>query len=75
MQCPVCRGQAENLTPNTLEGVVVGCAQCGDYRIDGVAFHDFMRLHTDRRAAALQAAKLSTRGGWPMIGTSAIGLR
>lgn len=75
MQCPVCRGEARNITPNTMDGVVVGCAQCGDYRITGVAFHDFMRLQDEKRAAALQAAKLSSQSGWPMISATALGLR
>ena len=75
MQCPVCRGQAQNLTTNTMYGVVVGCAQCGDYRIAGVVFHDFMRLQTEKRAAALQAAKLTSHSGWPMISATAIGPR
>ena len=75
MQCPVCRGEAQNLTPNTMDGVVVGCAQCGDYRITGVAFHSFMRLQTDKRAAALEAAKLTSHSGWPMISTTGIGSR
>jgi len=75
MQCPVCRGQAQNLTPNTLDGVVVGCTLCGDYRIAGGAFHDFMRLQTEKRAAALEAAKRATHSGWPTIRTTAVGLR
>lgn len=75
MQCPVCKGQAQNLTPNTMDGVVVGCGQCGDYRITGVAFHDFMRMQAEHRAAALQAAKLATRAGWPMINASAVAPR
>jgi hypothetical protein len=75
MQCPVCRGQAENLTPNTMDGVVVGCGQCGDYRISGVAFHDFMRMQSENRAAALQAAKSASRSGWPMISASTVGPR
>ena len=75
MQCPVCRGEARNITPNTMDGVVVGCAQCGDYRIAGVAFHDFMRLQDEKRAAALQAAKLASHSGWPMINAAAVGLR
>jgi hypothetical protein len=75
MQCPVCYGQAENLTPNTMDGVVVGCHQCGDYRIAGVAFHDFMRLQSENRVAVLQAAKSASRSGWPMIAASTIGRR
>lgn len=75
MQCPVCHGQAQNLTPNTLDGVIVGCDLCGDYRIAGSAFHAFMGLHTEKRAAALQAAKLASRSGWPIISAAAIGTR
>jgi hypothetical protein len=75
MQCPVCREQAENLTPNTMDGVVVGCTQCGDYRIAGGAFHEFMRLEADSRVAALRTAKTTTRSGWPMISGSAVGSR
>jgi hypothetical protein len=72
MQCPVCRGQAENLTPNTLDGVVVGCGQCGDYRISGSAFHDLMRLQLEKRVAVLEAARLSSRSGWPIISPDAV---
>lgn len=75
MQCPVCRGQAENLTPATLEGVVVSCQSCGDYRISGTAFYGFMRMHDDKRAAALAAAKTSTRSGWPTISRASIEAR
>lgn len=67
MQCPVCHGQAQNLTPNTLDGVIVGCNLCGDYRIASGAFHALMGLHAEKRAAALQAAKLASRSGWPII--------
>jgi hypothetical protein len=72
MQCPVCCGQAQNLTPNTLDGVVVGCDHCGAYRISGSALHGLLNLKLDRRAAALEAAKLQSRSGWPMISVSCI---
>jgi hypothetical protein len=75
MQCPVCLEKAENLTPNTMEGVVVGCSQCGDYRIAGVAFHGFMRLEAGQRRAALAAARSTATHGWPMIGGAAVALR
>jgi hypothetical protein len=68
MQCPVCSRPAENLTPNTLDGVVVGCDQCGSYRITGGAFHAFVGLELKQRLAALEAAKLVSRGGWPLVG-------
>jgi hypothetical protein len=67
MQCPVCRGQAENLTPNTLDGVVVGCERCGDYRVAGDALHSLMGLAPDRRAEVLAAAKAASRAGWPIV--------
>jgi hypothetical protein len=72
MQCPVCAGNAENLTPNTLDGVVVGCGQCGDYRISGGAFYGLMRLEQPRRAAVLAAAKRVSPVGWPMIGAASL---
>jgi hypothetical protein len=72
MQCPVCASQARNLTPNTLDGVVVGCDRCGDYRIAGAAFYELTTLQPDRRAAVLAAAKLASRVGWPMINSSCI---
>jgi hypothetical protein len=75
MQCPVCLEKAENLTPNTLQGVVVGCKQCGDYRISAVAFAGFMRLEADQKRAALAAARSSATHGWPMIGSVPAGLR
>jgi hypothetical protein len=67
MQCPVCSGKAENLTPNTMEGVVVRCTECGDYRISGGIFHAFARLQADERRAALADARQSARHGWPTI--------
>jgi hypothetical protein len=75
MQCPVCLEKAENLTPNTLQGVVVGCKQCGDYRISAVAFAGLMRLEADQKRAALAAARSSATHGWPMIGSVPAGLR
>ena len=75
MQCPVCRGQAENLTPNTMDGVVVSCGSCGDYRISGVAFYAFSRLQDEKRLAALTAAKQTARTGWPTICRGVIEVR
>ncbi len=75
MQCPVCLEKAENLTPNTMEGVVIGCSQCGDYRISGVAFHGFMRLQTDQRRAALADARQAAKHGWPVIAQVSPGMR
>src|SRR6476659_9908434 len=67
MQCPICTRPAENLTPNTLDGVVVGCDHCGDYRVSDTAFYGLTRLAAHQRAAALEVAKLGSRAGWPMI--------
>jgi hypothetical protein len=67
MQCPVCHGQARNLTPSTLDGVVVGCDRCGDYRVAGDALHPLMGLAPERRAAALASAKAASQAGWPHV--------
>jgi hypothetical protein len=67
MQCPVCRDQARNLTPNTLDGVVVGCDRCGDYRVAGDALHPLLRLAPEKRAAVLEAAKAASQAGWPYV--------
>jgi hypothetical protein len=67
MQCPVCRGQARNLTPNTLDGVVIGCDRCGDYRVAGDALHALMSLAPEQRAAVLEAAKAACQAGWPYV--------
>ena len=75
MQCPICARQAENLTPNTLEGVVVGCRHCGAYRISGTSFHDLMSLRPEKRIAALEMAKVACRHGWPMINGACISTR
>lgn len=72
MQCPVCSRPAENLTPNTLDGVVVGCDHCGSYMIQGGAFHEFVGLEMSKRLAALEGAKLASRGGWPLVSASSI---
>jgi hypothetical protein len=72
MQCPVCACQAKNLTPNTLDGVIVGCDHCGEYRIAGSAFYEFTTLRPEKRIEALAAAKLGSRAGWPIISSSCI---
>lgn len=72
MKCPICAAQAENLTPNTLDGVVVSCGRCGAYRISGAAFYELTTLNPERRVAALAAAKVGACGGWPTISPQAI---
>ena len=65
MQCPVCSRPAENLTPNTLDGVVVGCDHCGSYMIQGGAFHEFVGLEMSKRLAALEGASLPRGAAGP----------
>lgn len=72
MQCPVCARPAQNLTPNTLDGVVVGCDHCGSYRIQGSAFYEFVGLELHKRQAALEGAKLASQGGWPLVSANSI---
>lgn len=75
MQCPVCSGKADNLTPSTMEGVVIACTECGDYRISGGVFYEFTRLQADQRRAALANARQVSKHGWPMIGSASLGTR
>lgn len=72
MQCPVCGDHARNLTPNTLEGVVVGCGRCGDYRVAGDALHPLMGLPPEERTAVLDAAKAVSKAGWPIVVARAV---
>ena len=72
MQCPVCAHQAENITPATMEGVVVSCESCGAYRISGGAYYELMRLQLERRGAALENARRTSRHGWPIIDGSCV---
>mgnify|MGYP001467873010 CR=1 FL=1 len=72
MQCPICAREARNLTPNTLPNVVLGCSECGDYRIAGAAYAPFAQLAPTLRAQALMRAKQTTRHGLPMIDLGAL---
>jgi hypothetical protein len=72
MQCPVCASQAKNLTPNTLDGVVIGCDHCGEYRIASGAYYALTTLKPDLRVAALATAKRASKAGWPLINGSCI---
>jgi hypothetical protein len=75
MKCPVCMREAQNLTPNTLDGVVVGCDACGGYRISGGAYFDLMQLQVDQRVGVLESARRATRAGWPMIDAASLRAR
>jgi hypothetical protein len=75
MQCPVCAREAQNLTPNTLDGVVIGCQTCGAYRVAGGAYHGLMQLDPNARVAALETAKVAARHGWPLIDGSCVRTR
>lgn len=72
MQCPICSREAENLTPNTLPNVVLGCIECGDYRIAGAAYAPFSALAPSLRAEALTRARQASRYGLPMIDLGAL---
>lgn len=72
MQCPICSREAQNLTPNTLPNVVLGCTDCGEYRISGEAYAHFAGLAPTLRAEALTRAKRATRHGLPMIDREAL---
>lgn len=72
MQCPVCSGEADNRTPNTLSGIVLACPDCGDYRIAGDAYHRLAQLDAHDRAHALDGAKRLAKFGLPMIDMQAL---
>ena len=75
MLCPVCSHKAQNITPATMEGVVISCENCGGYRISGGAYHELMRLQLERRGAALESARRVSPHGWPMIDSACVRVR
>ena len=71
MQCPVCCTPANNLTPATYDGVVVGCRSCGEYQVTATVFNKLLRLNVEARTDALERAKrLTVVGARPTISTS-----
>lgn len=70
MQCLVCAGEAEDLTPPYFDGHIVGCPRCGKYEILGCTWGQFQNASAPERAAALaKASSLQGFARWPTIKT------
>jgi hypothetical protein len=68
MECPVCRGNVENLTPAMYKGLVLSCRRCGAYRIMPGSVAVLPTLKVEERLAALQRAKrFASRKSLPTI--------
>jgi hypothetical protein len=68
LDCPICCAQAQNLTPPTYGGLVIGCDRCGTYRIMKSAVPAVRKLKAEKRLDALKRAKtLISSRGWPTI--------
>jgi hypothetical protein len=68
MECPICRGDVENLTPANYKGLVVACPRCGDYRVMQRSLTSLRALKIEERLAALKKAKrLAFSRCWPTI--------
>jgi hypothetical protein len=68
MQCLVCAGEANDLTPRNFDGHVVGCPSCGNYEVAGGAWDRLQNASQPERAAALaKAASLKGFARWPTI--------
>jgi hypothetical protein len=68
MQCLVCGGPAEDITPGEFDGIVMKCPACGPYDVAGTVQAKLAKLGLKDRAAVLQKAKgFSTFGTRPTI--------
>jgi hypothetical protein len=68
MQCLVCAGEAEDLTPEYFDGHLISCPHCGRYEILGASWGKFESASQPERAAALgKAALLQGFSRWPTI--------
>jgi hypothetical protein len=68
MECPVCRGNVEDLTPGRYKGLVLACRRCGVYRVMESSVAILPTLKVEKRLAALQRAKeLASRKSLPTI--------
>jgi hypothetical protein len=68
MQCLVCAGEANDLTPLNFDGHVIGCPNCGKYEVAGGTWNRLQNASQQQRAAALaKAASLKGFARWPTI--------
>jgi hypothetical protein len=52
MNCPVCGGMADDVTPHTIDGRGIHCSACGEYDVSG-SIYDPGTLQKRRPAAAI----------------------
>jgi hypothetical protein len=68
MECLVCRGNVEGLTPVSYKGLVVACRRCGVYRVMRSSVTSLCALKVEQRLAALdKAKKFASRKSFPTI--------
>jgi hypothetical protein len=52
MQCPLCSGPANDITPTDFDGEIIHCPLCGDYEIAGNVQGRFTRSALEDRRSA-----------------------
>jgi len=59
MQCPVCGGEAQDVTEVSTERRGIKCPSCGEYDVSGMVYATWMlqRLDKDARKRALSNAR------------------
>jgi hypothetical protein len=59
MNCPVCGGMADDVTPHTFDGRSIHCSACGEYDVSGSIYDPGTLQNLDfwQRRAALERAK------------------
>ena len=67
MQCPVCDGSARDHTPPEFDGIVVGCATCGNYDIANKYLDKLRVLAPEVRREVLRKAKQFAKFARPSI--------
>jgi hypothetical protein len=70
MQCPVCGGSATDHTPPGFDGIIVGCATCGNYVVADRHIDRLRALRPDLRREVLRKAKQSATFSRPVINES-----
>lgn len=57
MQCLICDGPAEDITPGGFEGVIVDCPRCKPYEVAGSVQRKLSQRNLERRIGALRKAQ------------------
>ena len=67
MDCPICLGEGEDLTPVAYKGLVMNCQRCGGFRITNNALVVLRNLKVEGRLEALFRAGTFASRAWPTI--------